>query len=668
MSVFASNIVNEVNRLQDYQVYGRVTSIVGLLVEVGGLQGSLSIGDHCLLRGRGKSEVLCEVVGFRDERALLLPFGPLGGIGLGCSAEIGSTDPSVYPHEAWLGRVINAFGEPVDGKGPLNTGEAAYPIHRQPPNAHARRRVADKIDLGVRSINTFLTCCRGQRMGIFSGSGIGKSTILSMMASRTDAEVSVIGLIGERGREAREFIEDYLGEEGLSRSVVILASSDEPPLIRRQAAYVMMATAEYFRDQGKDVLCLMDSITRFAMAQREISLSAGEPPASKGYTPSVFAELPKLLERAGPGVDGQGTITGLFSVLVEGDDHNEPISDSVRGILDGHIVLDREIAERGRYPAVNVLRSISRVMPDCNTDEQNAIVTQAKQIISTYEDMAELIRLGAYRTGSDPEVDQAIQYYPALESFLAQSKTESCDLETGYEQLADLLDMQAVLHPASAAEPEQPQANGAQAAPAQQPAPEPVNMPGAAASPTPLAAAAQGLPPSAAQQPSVPTQPQQPAPPQQPAQPTPPTAAAPPPDAQPIGAQPEQPAEQGAEAQDEQPQAQPLSSQPLVAQAPGELIHPEDPGTPAADAASVEQPQIDTPPVIEPGEAAPVIEGGVAQDVEPTDAPELDAEQVIEGEAETLVQSAPPEDGTPEDGTPEPPEESDPEQGPEEDR
>ncbi|MEX2452262.1 MAG: flagellar protein export ATPase FliI [Rhodospirillales bacterium] len=450
MSVFASNIVNAVNRLQNYQAYGRVTAIVGLLVEVGGLQGSLSIGDHCRLRGRGERQVLCEVVGFRDDRALLLPFDALGGIGLGCSAEIASTDPSIYPHTSWLGRVVNAFGEPVDGKGPLDSGETAYPIHRQPPHAHTRKRVAGKIDLGIRSINAFLTCCRGQRMGIFAGSGIGKSTILSMMARHTDAEVSVIGLVGERGREAREFIEDDLGEEGLARSVVVLASSDEPPLVRRQAAYVTMAVAEYFRDQRNDVLCLMDSVTRFAMAQREISLSAGEPPASKGYTPSVFAELPKLLERAGQGNEEQGSITGLFTVLVEGDDHNEPVSDAVRGILDGHIVLDRAIAERGRYPAVNILRSISRVMPACNTPEENAVVARARKLIATYEDMAELIRLGAYRRGSDPEVDEAIHYYPMLETFLTQLKSESTGLAAGYDQLAGILDMKAVLHPESA--------------------------------------------------------------------------------------------------------------------------------------------------------------------------------------------------------------------------
>ena len=264
---------------------------------------------------------------------------------------------------------------------------------------------------------------------------------MSMMARHTDAEINVIGLVGERGREAREFIEDDLGEKGMARSVVVVATSDEPPLVRRQSAYVMMAVAEYFRDQGADVLCLMDSVTRFAMAQREISLSAGEPPASKGYTPSVFAELPQLLERAGPGSRDQGSITGLFTVLVEGDDHNEPISDAVRGILDGHVVLDRAIAERGRFPAINVLRSVSRTMPDCNTDHQNASVDRARRLLAVYEDMAELIRLGAYRRGSDPLVDEAIHYNPMLEAFLSQDIADATDLETCYQSLYEILGM-----------------------------------------------------------------------------------------------------------------------------------------------------------------------------------------------------------------------------------
>ncbi|MGB1027632.1 MAG: FliI/YscN family ATPase, partial [Rhodospirillaceae bacterium] len=288
-------------------------------------------------------------------------------------------------------------------------------------------------------MDSFTTCCEGQRMGIFAGSGVGKSSLMSMFIRHTNADVIVMGLVGERGREAREFIEDDLGEEGLARAVAVVATSDESPLMRRQAAYMTLAVAEYFRDQGLNVLCLMDSVTRFAMAQREISLSAGEPPASKGYTPTVFAELPKLLERAGPGKQGSGSITGLFTVLVEGDDHNEPISDAVRGILDGHIVLDRAIAERGRYPAVNVLRSVSRTMPNCNTEEQNQLVSRGRRLMSTYEDMSELIRLGAYRVGSNPEVDEALYYHQGLENFLSQPKGEGTSLDEGYALLAQTL-------------------------------------------------------------------------------------------------------------------------------------------------------------------------------------------------------------------------------------
>lgn len=439
MSSLVRNFLAELKRVPDHNIYGRVVAVQGLLIEVGGIQTALSVGDRCHIHARDGRTVPCEVVGFREGRALLMPFGTLDGIGLGCLAEIARGAPAVHPHESWLGRVINAMGEPVDGKGAILHGDRAYPLRNSPPPAHVRQRVAGKLDLGIRSINAFATCCRGQRMGIFAGSGVGKSSVLSMMARHSRADVIVLGLVGERGREAREFIEDDLGEDGMRRSVVVVATSDEPPLMRRQAAYMTLSVAEYFRDQGLDVLCLMDSVTRFAMAQREISLSAGEPPASKGYTPTVFAELPKLLERAGPGGHGQGSITGLFTVLVEGDDHNEPISDAVRGILDGHIVLDRAIAERGRYPSMNVLRSISRTMPGCNTPEQNAVVQAARTVIATYEDMAELIRLGAYRKGSNEEVDQAIELYPRIEAFLAQAKDEATDLESTYSMLAEAL-------------------------------------------------------------------------------------------------------------------------------------------------------------------------------------------------------------------------------------
>ncbi len=440
MSVLGNTMVNQIERLPDYRVIGQVTQVVGLLVEIGGVEGSVSVGDYCTIYRRDGRRILCEAVGFRDNKALVMPFGSLDGIGLGCRVEISANDPAIFPDESWLGRVVNAFGEPVDGKGPIGSGNIAFPIHSSPPPAHGRKRVGPKVNLGVRAMNAFLTVCRGQRLGIFSGSGIGKSTLLSMMARNTSADINVIGLIGERGREAREFIEDDLGEEGLKHSVVVVATSDEPPLVRRQAAYVTMAVAEFMRNRGHHVLCLMDSVTRFAMAQREIGLSAGEPPASKGYTPSVFAELPKLLERAGPGADGEGDITGLFTVLVEGDDHNEPVADAVRGILDGHVVLSREIASRNRFPAIDVLQSVSRTMPRCNNDFENQIVSRARSLLSTYEDMAELIRLGAYRRGSDPDVDLAIQYHPKLEAFLSQTINEGIDLDTCYRQLAEALD------------------------------------------------------------------------------------------------------------------------------------------------------------------------------------------------------------------------------------
>jgi flagellum-specific ATP synthase len=439
VAFLVKSLVNDIERIPAVRLFGRVESVQGLLIEASGLARGLSVGDRCRIKARDR-DIVCETVGFRRSRALLMPFTAVDGVGLGCPVELVDTNPMLHPHPGWLGRVINAMGEPVDGKGPLPVDDVAYPIRSAPPAAHKRQRVSGKLDLGVRAMNAFLTICRGQRMGIFAGSGIGKSTLLSMMARNTSADVSVIGLIGERGREAREFIEDDLGEEGLARSVVVVATSDESALLRRQAAYVTLTVAEYFRDSGDDVLCLMDSVTRFAMAQREISLSVGEPPASKGYTPSVFAELPRLLERAGPGAEGQGSITGLFTVLVDGDDHNEPIADAVRGILDGHVVLDRAIAERGRYPAVNVLRSISRTMPGCNSREENELIARARRLLALYDDMAELIRLGAYRRGSDPAVDEAIRYFPGLENFLSQRKDEATDLAASYALLAQVFE------------------------------------------------------------------------------------------------------------------------------------------------------------------------------------------------------------------------------------
>ncbi len=436
---FIERLGGSIGGLANHQLFGRVTKILGLLVEVGGVERELSIGDRCNLTPKGVEPIPCEVVGFREGRALVMPFRPLDRVGLGCRAEVVGAQTSVYPSDAWLGRVINAMGEPLDGKGALMNGEEARLLRNKPPPAHDRKRLGDKLDLGIRSINCFLSVARGQRMGIFSGSGVGKSVLMSMLARYTAADVNVIGLIGERGREVQDFLEDELGPEGLKKSVVIVSTSDESPLMRRQGAYLTLAVSEYFRDQGRQVLCMMDSVTRFAMAQREIGLSAGEPPTSKGYPPTTFSELARLLERAGPGEKGKGDITAFFSVLVEGDDHNEPISDAVRGIIDGHVVLDRAIADRGRYPAINVLRSISRSMPRCLTDAQAALVKRGREIMATYEDMAELIRLGAYRRGSDPKVDEAMLIYPKLDQFLSQKPAEKMGLEEGYAKLAQIL-------------------------------------------------------------------------------------------------------------------------------------------------------------------------------------------------------------------------------------
>lgn len=435
----ADQVEAAISTLPDKEIYGQVTKVLGLLVEIAGFTSNLSIGSMVHLRPDGKSYIPCEVVGFKDGHALLMPFGTLEGVGLGCRAYIQEGDLVITPDDRWLGRVINGMAEPIDGLGQLGKGGHPVPLRNKPPLPHSRQRIGEQLDLGVRSVNSFLATCRGQRMGIFSGSGVGKSVLLSMMARYTTADVSVIGLVGERGREVQEFLEDDLGEDGLARSVVIVATGDESALMRRQAAYTTLAVAEYFRDQGKQVLCLIDSVTRFAMAQREIGLSAGEPPTSKGYPPTTFGELSRLLERAGPGAPGQGSITGLFSVLVEGDDHNEPISDSVRGIVDGHIVMRREIADRGRYPAIDVLKSISRSMPGCFNDWQNAVIRRAKQIVTTYEDMAELIRLGAYRKGSDAAVDEAIAIYPQIEEFLRQHKDESTSIDKSFQLLAGIL-------------------------------------------------------------------------------------------------------------------------------------------------------------------------------------------------------------------------------------
>ena len=434
-----SPLLDAIQAVPELTVFGRVTAIQGLMIEMSFGLPELAVGSRVLVEGLHGERVPCEIVGFRNGKALGLPFGSLEGVRMGCRATMQEGAQFVFPCQEWLGRVIDGFARPVDGGGPLAQGEEPRALRAAPPPAHTRARVGERLDLGVRVINTFTTCCEGQRMGIFAGSGVGKSVLLSMMARYTTADVVVIGLVGERGREVKEFLEEDLGPEGLKRAVVVVATSDESALMRRQAAYLTLTAAEHLRDQGLNVLCLMDSVTRFAMAQLEIGLSTGEPPAAKGYTPTVFSELPRLLERAGPGPEGGGTITGLFTVLVEGDDHNEPIADAVRGILDGHIVLDRRIAERGRFPAVNVLRSVSRTMPACNPPEQQALVVEARRSLALYDDMAELIRLGAYKQGADPETDRAVRLQPALEAFMAQGRTEAADLGTSFAELGTIL-------------------------------------------------------------------------------------------------------------------------------------------------------------------------------------------------------------------------------------
>ncbi len=438
------DLVAAVTRIDPLSVSGRVAAVNGLLIEARGGLTRLSVGARVEIERRAASNLPAEVVGFRETRALLMPFGPVEGVAPGAEIHILNEAASVRPSLAWRGRVIDAFGRPTDGKGPLPRGPVAYPLRAPPPPAHARGRVGERLDLGVKSLDVFTTTCRGQRLGVFAGSGVGKSVLLSMLAREATCDAVVVGLIGERGREVREFLEETLGEEGLKRAIVVVATSDEPALTRRQAAYMTMAVAEFLRDQGLEVLCLMDSVTRFAMAQREIGLAAGEPPTTKGYTPTCFSELPKLLERAGPGPvrpDGTtaGPITGLFTVLVDGDDHNEPIADAVRGILDGHIVMSRKIAERGRFPAVDVLKSISRTLPGCQTPDERVIAKAARNLLSAYADMEELIRIGAYRAGSDATLDRAIRLNPALEAFLGQDKSEVFRLDQSFETLRAIL-------------------------------------------------------------------------------------------------------------------------------------------------------------------------------------------------------------------------------------
>jgi len=440
ISDLVNGLISNIDLIKPYHISGIVVSVRGLLLECRGLSDFVSIGSRCKVIKRDGNLMDLEVVGISGDIARMMAYGHVEGVGVGCKVMYETDRSCITPSLSWKGRILNAKGEAVDSKGPLMQGEVPYFLKNSPISAHERKKVDEKMDLGVKVINLFTSCCIGQRLGIFAGSGVGKSVLISMLAKYAKADVKVIGLIGERGRELSEFINEYLGEDGLKESVIVVATSDELALVRKQAAYLTMAIAEFYRDQGMSVLCIMDSMTRFAMAQREIGLSSGEPPSTKGYTPSVFAELPQLLERAGPGKkDTTGSITGLFTILVEGDDHNEPISDAVRGILDGHVVLDRALADRGIFPAVNILRSISRTMPRCNSDEENAIIRKAKSYVSTYYDIAEMVRLGAYKRGSDAAVDLALQYYPKIEEFLKQDPGESETMAESYQKLNEIL-------------------------------------------------------------------------------------------------------------------------------------------------------------------------------------------------------------------------------------
>jgi flagellum-specific ATP synthase len=418
-------------------VEGILRRSVGLTMEAEGCHAP--VGGRCDVIAEDGRRVDCEVVGFAGERLFLMPAGDMRGIVPNARVIPRTGVPEVLVGDDLLGRVLDGRGRPLDGGAALAGGQRK-PLSSLPVNPLERQPIRQTLDVGIRTINALLTVGRGQRLGLFAGSGVGKSMLLGMMTRNTAADVVVVGLVGERGREVREFIDTALGPEGLKKAVVVATPADDTPLMRLHGAWLSSAIAEYFRDSGRHVLLLMDSLTRFAQAQREIGLAIGEPPTAKGYPPTVFTELPRLLERAGPGLVNSGSVTGLFTVLVEGDDHNEPIADAVRGILDGHIVMERTIAERGRYPAVNVLRSISRTMPGCVPVSFRPTLQKAREFMSVFSDMEELIRLGAYRKGSDPKVDRAIAIYPALEAFLSQHREERMSIADGYQLLEAIIE------------------------------------------------------------------------------------------------------------------------------------------------------------------------------------------------------------------------------------
>ncbi|MDD3608916.1 MAG: flagellar protein export ATPase FliI [Halothiobacillaceae bacterium] len=417
-------------------VEGVLTRVIGMALEAEGCQAA--VGDQCLIRSPVSPDIEAEVVGFAEGKLYLMPLGELQGLVPGARVIPIGRSVRIPVGDALLGRVLDGTGKPLDGRGPLPPGEP-LPLSGRQINPLARRPVREPLDVGVRGINALLTVGRGQRMGLFAGSGVGKSVLLGMMTRYTRADVIVVGLIGERGREVKEFVQEILGPEGLARAVVVAAPADSPPLMRIHGSWLATTIAEYFRDRGRSVLLLIDSLSRFAQAQREIALAIGEPPATKGYPPSVFARLPQLVERAGNGSEEGGSITAFYTVLAEGDDQNDPIADAARAILDGHIVLSRTIAERGRYPAIDVEASISRVMPSIVSREHRDAAQRFKQIVSTYSQNRDLISVGAYRRGTDSRIDAAVDFYPRLEDFMRQDIDDSCDFSSSVNRLMNLL-------------------------------------------------------------------------------------------------------------------------------------------------------------------------------------------------------------------------------------
>lgn len=427
--------------LEDRRIAGRVRAVNGLSLVAGGLDRVVGVGQRVTVLGR-LGGVPGEVVGIAADAGTgvtILPFGTWEGVAAGDEVVVAPEAGTIAPDAGWIGHVVDALGQPLSGSAPSFEGLVARRVRGDPPPPLERRRVGPKLETGVKCLDIFAPLCRGQRLGIFAGSGVGKSTLMAMLARQCEADVIVIGLVGERGREVQDFIEDDLGPAGMARSVVVAATSDQPPLMRRQAAWTATALAEHFRDEGAHVLLMIDSVTRFAMAQREIGLAAGEPPTTKGYPPTVFSELPRLLERAGPGARSGGDITALYTVLVDGDDHDEPVADTVRGILDGHVVLDRKVAERGRFPAMDLQRSVSRMLPGCHAEIERRIMARARQVLGRYADMEDLIRVGAYRDGADPETDAAIRFAGPAERFLAQAKGAPVASTTAFAELYGLL-------------------------------------------------------------------------------------------------------------------------------------------------------------------------------------------------------------------------------------